>query len=193
VRWRESTVWEGSAEGARRAVALVTPRTVAHGAPDAVRGAIDAAWGIVPDARRGPLRELRRALVAEGAVPAGVAVLNVTPAMRHRAAGILEIPASLQRVAVRLDVGQDLDADALALFADGASAESAAASWRDQVRVASRQRTLQVLGFTPLLQGLTVEAAGDRVKARLRVPANQREALADKLLLLLQLVEGSRR
>src|ERR1700735_2203909 len=39
--WRDSPLWEGRG----RAVALVTPRTLAQGDPESVRGAIDAAWG----------------------------------------------------------------------------------------------------------------------------------------------------
>src|SRR6185436_20559208 len=46
TQWRGSALWEGQG----RAVALVTPRTIAQGDGPRVRASIDAAWGIVADA-----------------------------------------------------------------------------------------------------------------------------------------------
>ncbi len=91
TRWRDSPLWEGGG----RAVALVTPRTLVQGEPDAVRGAIDAAWGLVPDARTVPLGALRRSLDADHAGPAAFVALNVTDGMRARAAGFVDLPPGL--------------------------------------------------------------------------------------------------
>jgi hypothetical protein len=186
--WRDSPLWQGSG----RAVALVTPRTIADGDPDAVRAAIDAAWGIVPDARGGPLGELRRALGADRSPPAVFFALSVTEAMRGRAAGVLDLPAELRRVAGRLDLGADLDVEALALFDDGHAAKAAASIWGQAARLYARQRMLVLLGLAPVLDGLTLTAEGSRLHARLHIPADKREGLADKLMALLQLVAGAR-
>jgi hypothetical protein len=187
--WRDGTIWQAGAG----AVALVTPRTVAQGAPDDVRTAIDAAWGVVPDARGGRLGELRRQLVADRNVPAAFIAAAVTDTVRARAAGVIELPSGLQRAAARLDVGTDLDAEAVALMTDGASAADAAASWTALLRLYARQPMIALLGLTPVLDGTQVASEGSRVHVRLHIPAAQREQLAEKLLALLQMLAAARR
>jgi hypothetical protein len=186
-RWRDSPLWEGGG----RAVALVTPRTLAQGDPDAVRGAIDAAWGIVPDASGGPLGTLRRTLDADKNVPAAFVVLALTEGMRSRAAGIVDLPAGLSTAAARLDLGDDLNLDLLAVLGSGSDATAAAATWNLAVRTLSQQRMLILLGLGPIFDGLTLGAEGARVHGHLRIPAERREGLADKLLAVLQMVAGA--
>lgn len=186
-RWRDSPLWEGGG----RAVALVTPRTLAEGEPEAVRGAIDTAWGIVPDARSGPLGLLRRALDADRASPAAFAALSVTEGMRSRAVGVLELPPALTTAAARLDLGDDLNLDLLAVLGSNSDATAAAATWTMAVRALSQQRMLALLGLRPILDGLTLGAEGARVHGHLRIAAERREGLADKLLAVLQMVAGA--
>jgi hypothetical protein len=188
TRWRDSPLWVGSG----RAVALVTPRTLVEGAPDEVRAAVDAAWGIVPDARGGPLGELRRTLEADRNPPAVFLALTVTDGMRARAAGFLDLPRELKRGAARLNLGADVDADAVALFDDGHAAAATASAWGLAARVFARQRMLVLLGLAPIFEGLTLGAEGSRVHAHLHIPAEKREGLADKLLAVLQLVANAR-
>src|SRR5436190_2801307 len=94
TQWRQTAVWEGQG----RAVALVTPRTLAHGDGPRVRAAVDAAWGVIPDAGAGALGELRRSLDADKSPPAVTLAISVTDAMRARAAGFLVVPEGLRRI-----------------------------------------------------------------------------------------------
>jgi len=187
--WRDSTLWQAG----QGAVALVTPRTVAQGAPDDVRTAIDAAWGIVPDERGGRLGELRRQLLADRNLPAAFIAAAVTDTVRARAAGVVDLPPGLQRAAARLDVGENLDAEAVALMTDAASAADAAASWTALLRLYARQPMVALLGLTPILDGTQIAAEGSRVHVRLHIPAERREQLAEKLLALLQMLAAARR
>jgi hypothetical protein len=187
-QWRDSPLWEGGGH----AVALVTPRTLAQGEPDAVRAAVDAAWGIAPDARGGPLGELRRSLDADRNPPALFFAAAVTDAMRGRAAGTLDIPPELHRVGGRLDLGEDLDLDGAALFDDAHSARTSASIWGSAVRTAARQPMLSLLGLGPVVDALTLSAEGTRVHARLHVAGDKREALAEKIEMVLQLVARAR-
>ncbi len=191
-QWRQSPLWEGQSGGMPRAVALVTPRTLAQGDPETVRAAIDAAWGVVPDARTGELGELRRGLGAEPSQGAVVIALTVGEGMRSRAAGFLELPPALRRAAGRLDLGQDLSVDAVAVFDDPRAASAAAAIWADAVRQIARQRIVQFLGFGPILEGLGFRGQGQRVLGQLRIPASKRELLADKLVAVLQMLAAAR-
>jgi hypothetical protein len=186
-RWRDSPIWEGGG----RAVALVTPRTLVQGEPDAVRGAIDAAWGIVPDASAGPLGALRRALDADHRVPAAFVALSVTEGVRTRAAGVVDLPPGLATAVARLDLGDDLNLDLLAVLANGPDATSAAATWNLALRTLGQQRMLRLLGLGPILDGISLGAEGARVHGHLLIPAERREGLADKLLAVLQMVAGA--
>jgi len=182
---------QGAAVPALWAVALVTPRTLAQGDPESVRGAIDAAWGIVPDASTGPLGVLRRALGADGKVPAAFVALSLTDAMRGRAAGTIELPPGLTTAAGRLDLGDDLNLDLVAVLGNGSDATAAAATWNLALRALAQQPMLRLLGLGPIIDGLSLGAEGARVHGHLRVPAERREGLADKLLAVLQMVAGA--
>ena len=190
-----TTEWRGSPlyQSPERAVALVTPRTIAQGDPDTVRGAIDAAWGIVPDARAGRLGQLRRALDGDRGTPAVSITVTVNDGMRSRAAGALAIPAGLRQVAARLDLGNDLDLDGVAVFETSQDAAVAASTWREEARGLARQPMVALLGLRGIFDGLSLTPSGPRVHVRIHIPANQREGLAEKLLGLLRLIAGGRR
>jgi hypothetical protein len=173
-------------------VALVTPRTLVEGAPDEVRAAIDAAWGIVPDAGGGPLGELRRTLDADRNPSAVFLALVVTEPMRARGVGFLDLPRELRRVGARLNLGADVDLDAVALFDDAHAAAATASTWSLAAKYLGRQRMLTLLGLGPVLDGLTLGAEGSRVHGHLHIPAEKREGLADKLVAVLQLVANAR-
>jgi hypothetical protein len=187
-RWRESPLWEGGG----RAVALVTPRTLAEGDPESVRGAIDAAWGIVPDARGGGLGELRAALDADQGRPAVFLGVSVGEPMRARAAGFIDVPPELRRVAARMDLAADLDVDGLALFEGERAAAAAAAEWGQAARQLGRQPMVLLLGLSPVFEGLSMSATGPRVRAHLHIAASRRGGLAQKLEALLQLMAKTR-
>ncbi len=187
--WRGSPLWEGQG----RAVALVTPRTLAHGDGQRVRATIDAAWGVVADAGAGPLGELRRALDADKNPPAVTIALTVTDGMRARAPGCWSVPDGLRRIGARLNLGDDLDLEALALFDGGGHAATAASIWADATRVYARQQMIMLLGLAPVFEGLTVAAEGSRVRLRLHIGADKREGLAEKLLAVLQALAKTKR
>jgi hypothetical protein len=186
--WRGSPIWEG--EG--RAVALVTARTLAQGEGPRVRAAVDAAWAVVPDAGAGPLGELRRALNADKNSPAVTVAISVTDGMRARAADVLVVPDGLRRLGARLDLGEDLNLEALALFDSAGHAATAASIWTDLARTYARQRMIALLGFGPVFEGLSIGAEGSRVHVRLHIGADKREGLAEKVLALLQLLAKTR-
>jgi hypothetical protein len=189
-----TTEWRGSplVEGEGRAVALVTPRTIAHGSAPEVRAAVDAAWAIVGDAGAGPLGELRRSLDADRNPPAVTFVLSVNDAMRARAAGFFSVPEGMRRLGARLDLGEDLNLDGVALFDSHDRAVAAASVWNEAARLYARQPVVLLLGLGPVLSGLTVGAEGSRVHVHLHIGADKREGLAAKLLALLQAVAQAR-
>jgi hypothetical protein len=188
ARWRESPLWEGGG----RAVALVTPRTLVQGSPEAVRGAIDAAWGAAPDARGGPLGTLRRELDAERPGAAVVLALVVTDEARARAAGFVELPDGLRRLGARLDLGADLDFSLRAVLDDGRHAADAAELWGASLQDLRRQRLVRALGMAPLVDGATVKAGGSQVYGHLRIGEDQRDMLSERLLLLLRTLASQR-
>ncbi len=187
-RWRDSPLWEAGG----RAVALVTPRTLVTGGPAEVRAAIDAAWGIVPDAKTGPLGELRRAMAADRDAPALFVGVNVTDALRARAAGFVALPAGLQRVAARVNLGQDLNLDFTGVADSAADATAAANALVSAARSYAQGTMIRLLGLSPILNGLTVGAEGTWLHGHVEIPVEQRERLADKILAVLQMVAAAR-
>jgi len=188
TQWRGSSLWEGE----RRAVALITPRTLVHGDGQRVRAAVDAAWGIVADAGAGALGELRRSLDADRNPPAVTLALSVSAGMRARAAGVMAVPDGLRRLGARLDLGEDLNLDGVALFDSNRQAAVAASLWGQMIRTYARQPMVLLLGFGPILNGATVEAEGARVHIRLHIGADKRDGLAEKLLAVLEMVAKAR-
>jgi len=191
-RWRDSPLWEGQVQGQARAVALVTPRTLVQGEPGAVRAAIDAAWGVVPDARTTPLGAIRRSLDADHPGPAAFIALNVTDGMRARAAGFFDPPPNLAIVAARLDLGDDLNLDAVGVMDTVPNAAAAAAAGTVAVRNYAGNPMVRMLGLGPVLDAVLLGVDGVRVRGHLRIPAERREGLAEKLLAVLQMVAAAR-
>jgi hypothetical protein len=190
TRWRDCALWEG---GGRAVALLPSGHTLVQGTPETTRAAIDAAWGLVPDARGGPLGELTGELAAaDSRRPAVTLALLVTDEMRARAAGFVEVSPELRRAAGRLDLGADLELAAEAVFDAAAPAAAAATRWSADLRELAQNRMLRLMGLAPLVDGATVTAAGARVRGRLRIPEDKREALAERVLLLLQAVARQR-
>ena len=195
-RWRDSPLWEGQGaqdgQGVAQAVALVTPRTLVQGEASQVRGAIDAAWGIVPDARTVPLGTLRRSLDADHQGPAVFIALNVTDGMRARAAGFVELPPGLAICAARVDLGDDLNLDIVGVMDNAQNAAAAMIAGNLAVRQYAQNPMLRMLGLGPILQAVVLTAEGTRLHGHLQIPAERREGLADKLLAILQMVAAAR-
>jgi hypothetical protein len=190
TRWRDCTLWEG---GGRAVALLPSGRTLVQGTPETARAAIDAAWGVVPDAHGGPLGELARDLGADGRRPAVTLAVVVTEEMRARAAGIADVPPDLRRLGGRLDLGADLELDALAVFDDADRAAAAARTWSADLAESAQNRMLRIIGLGPIIDGASLAADGARVHGRLRIPEDKREALAERVLLLLKAIAQQHR
>lgn len=186
--WRDTGLWEAPG----RAIALVTPRTLVSGDPADVRGAIDAAWGIVPDARSGPLAELRGGQANERPGPAVFVAVGITDALRARAAEFAALPPGLLRAGARMDLAQDLNLDFAGVADSPGHAAEAARALLLGSRAYAQGTMIRLLGLAPILNGLTVGADGVRIHGHVTVPAEQRERLADKLLALLQMLAAAR-
>jgi hypothetical protein len=191
-RWRESPMWEGQVQGEARAVALVTPRTLVQGEPGAVRGAIDAAWGVVPDARTTPLGAVRRSLDADHPGPAAFIALNVTDGMRARAAGVVDLPPALAIAAARLDLGDDLNMDVVGVLDTVPNAAAAAAAGTMAIRNYAGNPMVRMLGLAPVLSAVVLGVDGTRVRGHLHIPVERREGLAEKLVAVLEMVAAAR-
>jgi hypothetical protein len=190
ARWRDCALWEG---GGRAVALLPSGHTLVQGTPETVRAAIDAAWGLVPDVRGGPLGELARELgAADSRPPAVTLALLVTDEMRARAAGFVDVPPEMRRAAGRLDLGADLELAAEAVFDGDAPAAATAARWSADLRELTQNRMLRIMGLAPLVDGATITTAGARVRGRLRIPEDKRESLAERVLLLLQAIARQR-
>jgi hypothetical protein len=197
ARWRDSPMWQGSPDqqGVAQAVALVTPRTLVQGEANQVRAAIDAAWGIVPDARNVPLGGLRRTLEADRPDHTGPAVfiaLNVTEGMRARAAGVVDLPPGLAICAARIDLADDLNLDVLGVMDNAQDAAAAMIAGNVAVRQYAQNPMVRMLGLGPILGAVVLTAEGTRVHGHLRIPSERREGLADKLLAIFQMVAAAR-
>ena len=107
--------------------------------------------------------------------------------------GLLRSGAGLLRIGARLNLGQDLDLDGLALFDSRGHAATAASVWRDAARMYAREQMVMLLGLAPVFDGLTVAAEGSRVHVRLHIGAERREGLAEKLLAVLQALAKNRK
>ncbi|MEA2701083.1 MAG: hypothetical protein QOI66_5354 [Myxococcales bacterium] len=186
--WRGSPLWRAGQE----ATALVTPRTLVSGRLDSVRGAIDCAFGLAPDARGGGLGPVRRAMEPERGGPALVAAVAVTEAMRQRVGGEFQLPDGLHHAGARLDLGAALDVSLLALH-DRPEQAAAAARLAQQFLVDLRGRTLlRVFGLGPLLDGASFHAEGTRLRGQLHIPESERADLAQKITLILETLRRAR-
>ena len=192
-RWRDSPLWQGgpNEEGVAQAVALVTPRTLVQGEVNQVRAAIDAAWGIVPDARTVPLGTLRRSLDADHQGPAVFIALNVTDGMRARAAGMVELPPRLAIGAARVDLADDLNLDVVGVMDDAQDAAAAMIAGNVAVRQYAQNPMVRMLGLGQILGAVVLTAEGTRVHGHLRIPAERRDGLADKLQAILRMVAAA--
>ncbi|HSS38540.1 MAG TPA: hypothetical protein VLT58_07210 [Polyangia bacterium] len=187
TRWRDSPIWDTG----EHAVALVTPRTVVSGSSADVRAAIDAAWGIVPDARSGPLGELRREMGADRDGQAAFVAVNLTETLRARAAGFVALPAGLQRFAARLNLGEDLNVDFTGVADNAADAAATARAVTTAAHEYAEGTMIRLLGLAPILRSIAVGAEGARLHGHVNVPVEQRERLAEKLLAVLQMVAAA--
>lgn len=187
-RWRESPIWDAGG----RSVALVTPRTLVTGPSADVRAAVDAAWGIVPDAKSSPLGELRRAMGADRDGPAAFIAVNMTAALRGRAAGFLALPPGLLRIGARVDLGNDLNLDFTGVADNAPDATATANGLESAARGYAQGTMIRLLGLAPILNSLSVGAEGTRLHGHVAIPVEQRERLADKLLAVLQMVAAAR-
>ena len=114
--------------------------------------------------------------------------------MRARAAGFAEVPARAPARRRRASIlGADLELGAVGGLRRAAPrGRGRGALWSADLRELAQNRMLRLMGLAPLVDGAALEAEGARVHGRLRIPEDKREALAERVLLLLQAVARQR-
>ena len=189
TRWRDSPLWEGGG----RAVALVTPRTLVQGEPNAGPRRHRRRLGDRPRRADGSARRPPAVARRRPPGPAAFIALNVTDGMRARAAGFVELPPGLALGAARVDLGDDLNLDVVGVLD---STRQCGRRRRRRQRGASASTPsnpmVRMLGLGPILDGVVLGVEGTRVHGHLRIPAERREGLAEKLLAVLQMVAAAR-
>jgi hypothetical protein len=129
---------------------------------------------------------------ADHAGPVAFVALNVTDGMRARAAGFVDLPPGLAIGAVRLDLADDLNLEAIGVLDTVPNAVAAAAGGTIAVRNYAKNPMVRMLGLGPVLDAVMLAVDGVRVRGHLRVPSERREGLADKLLAIVEMVAAAR-
>jgi hypothetical protein len=186
--WRGSRLWEQGGS----AVALLTERTYLSGSAEAVREAIDCAWGLTPDVRRAELMDLEAALDIPHGHPALTALVTISQTMQRRIGGEIELPPGLQRVGVRLDLERALDLGLVASLATEREAQAAEHSLNATLADLRSRKALNVFGLAAIFRSAAVRAEGARVRGRLHLPEDQREDLAAKITFVLETIVRAR-
>ncbi len=112
--------------------------------------------------------------------------------MRARAAGFVELPPGLALCAARIDLGDDLNLDAVGVLDTVQNAAVAMIAGNVAVRQYAQNPMVRMLGLGPILEAVVLTVEATRVHGHLRIPAERREGLADKLLAILQMVAAAR-
>lgn len=188
------TRWPGAAvDGWRKipllatgenAIALLTARTFVSGTPAMVRAVIDRAFGVGADISADPaLGPTRRALSPQGRPPnpAILAAVAIDDTIRARVGDAAPMPRELREVGIRLDLGQDVEAQALGFLDDPESARSLARRLNAMLRNPMTQLTVRAMGLGMLLNQTRISADGARVLVRLSIAAEHRAQLAAML------------
>jgi hypothetical protein len=180
ARWKAAAAspWRGVSvlSSGENAIALPTARTLISGPPAAVRLAVDRALGLGDGIDADPaLGPVRRALVGPGlpGVPALLAASAVGPSMRARAAEAFTLPRELRQLGVRVDLGETLDVEALAVLDDRAAAEVLARRLRAALGAPAVRFGLGAMGLGAIARA-SIAAVGAEVRLRASVPAAER-------------------
>jgi hypothetical protein len=114
--------------------------------------------------------------------------------MRVRAVevGAGSLPEGLAILAARLDLGDDLNLDAVGVLDRASHAVAAATAANLAVHQYGQNQMIRLAGLAPLFNGIVFGVDGTRVRGHLRIPAEQRERIGDKLLAMLQMVAAAR-
>lgn len=190
--FRGCDVWADGNE----ALAFLTARTLLSGPVTAVRGAVDASFGRAPSARgqrwvadlesalereRGPARTVVR--------PAAVNLAAVvTEPMRARLRHELAEAQGLERLGVRVDLGETVDVEAIGVARSRKDAADLAARIDGEMRGLRGRISLAALGLGPVLDGARVSSRGPVVRGTLRLNEAQRETIARRLALLAKIL-----
>jgi hypothetical protein len=175
------------------ALAFVTPKTFASGAPGDVRVALDRAYGVSGGGGGDfGLGALRRDLGGSipGVSPAVLAVSVIDPQMRARLGDVFSMPSAITHFGVRMDLGRSLTLTALVLAKD----RPAAAQLAHQLTLAARETRsrliLAAVGLSPILNNLDVATDGARVRITSMVDEADRAEIRQALQALLRLLRA---
>jgi hypothetical protein len=185
-RWRNVLVLASG----ENALASLTARTFVSGAPERVQAVIDRSLGVAPgDDDAGAGRgALRRDLLGDSAraAPALMVTAALGPDMRKRIETAFALPPELTRLGARLDVGESLDLEALGLLTSREAAQALARQLTAQLNSLQVRAALGFLGLSNVVRGVRIGAEGAQVRARLSVPAEQRETVTAALRAIVQ-------
>jgi hypothetical protein len=188
VRWPATVVdkWRGIAvlSSGENAIAFLTSRTFAAGAPASVHAVIDRGFGIGTDVSTDPaLGPTRRALCPEGrnARPAVLATVAIDDRMRARVGDTVPLPRELRQVGLRLDVGQSVELWALGILDDRDAAAALARRLGVLVQDPTTRLVLGAVGLGMLPPRTRVTSEGARVLLHASVDDEHRSSLAAML------------
>ena len=191
-RWPDAVVdrWRGIPvlTSGENAIALVTPRTFASGAPAAVRAVVDRAFGVGSDIGTDPLLgSVRRALCPAGQArsPAVLATVAIGDRIRARVADTLPLPRALKQVGIRLDVGESLDLQVLGILDDRQEASALARRLGTLLADRDTRLALRAIGLDGLITGAGVTVDGARVSLRTSIGDEHRAAVTESLRTLM--------
>ncbi len=191
--FRGCDVWADGNE----ALAFLTARTLLSGPVAAVRGAVDASFGRAPSARgqrwladvESALTQERGAAARSAARPSAVNLAAVvTEPMRARLRQELAESQGLERLGVRVNLGETLDVEAVGVARSRKDAANLAARIDGEMRGLRGRISLAALGLGPVLDGARVTARGPVVRGTLRLNETQRETIAQRLALLAKIL-----
>lgn len=178
--YREAEVYTREGES----LAFVGQRTAISGLTVAVRAALDCNFGAARAIETEPWFERMRGKLMRGHDPARlVAALYVRlpPATREALMREMGEGGTLEEVAGRVDLGDELDVTAWGNVRNEVEARDLAGRLGERVRDVRVRPIVAAFGFGGLLDSLVLEPRGSAVLARLHVSPSEREHIAARM------------
>jgi hypothetical protein len=178
--YRDAQVFSRDGES----LALLGKRTAISGLTVAVRAALDCNFGAARTLEAEPWFERMRSKLVRGHDPARLVAamyVRLPPATRATLMREMGEGGSLEEVAGRVDLGDDLDLTAWGNVRDESEARDLAGRLAERVRDVRVRPIVFAFGFGSLLDALVLEPKGSAVLGRLHVSRNDRERIAARM------------
>ena len=180
--------------GDDEALAFLTERTVAFGAPAAVRGVVEAGWRRGRSAREEPwVARVLAALDDEAGRRTSSVALEVAfqPSSDVRVEAGLALGAggdAVERLGGRLFLDDAARAIVVASASDKHAAAMLAQALAGGAQALKARRSVAALGLRPVLDRLRLSARGARVVGELIVSSDDRDLVSQRMAVLAQLL-----